>query len=112
MCELQSDPPTNVKVSTMKAYVTRLRRVRRQLNGLPLISIICKPQEAISLLEQNAAEHLAANTLTDDLGAVLATVKHAMSERQREHTAHYITVCAQEDTGPSQGGLQQQQGAQ
>jgi hypothetical protein len=92
MCELQQHPPTCVKPSTFKSYVTRLRRVRKQHHGLPLINIICKAQEAISLLEQNAAVHLAANTLTDDLGAVLATAKHAMSERQRTHTTHYMTV--------------------
>jgi hypothetical protein len=92
MCELHKDPPAGVKPSTVQCYVTRLRRVRKQHSGLPLINIICKAKEAISLLEHNAAVHLAANTLTDDLGAVLATAKHAMSERQREHTAHYMTV--------------------
>lgn len=66
--------------------------MRKQHNGLPLINIICKAKEAISLLEQNTVVHLAANTLTDDLGAVLATAKHAMRERQRQHTAHYMTV--------------------
>jgi hypothetical protein len=92
MCELQQNPPAGVTASTVKCYVNRLRRVRRQHNGLPVLAIICKAHEAISVLERNAADHLSANTLTDDLGAVLATAKHAMSERLREHTAHYMTV--------------------
>jgi hypothetical protein len=88
---LKDSPPASLAPSSVATYLKRIRHVRVQFDGAPIITILCKGQEAIKQLEDNAQTYgNAANTLVADLTAVLAVAKHVMSDRATELASDYL----------------------
>lgn len=93
LCSLLHHPQTGLAAKTVKSYIDRVKRIRRQLDGAPIIHIICQGEDAISRLEAMAAQHgTTLNTLKADIGVIQSLAKHVMSGRQKEHTAHYVSI--------------------
>lgn len=93
MREMCIHPPVGLSARSFKDYEDNLRRVRQQLDGARLIDIISQGRGTICVLQNNARAGLvSANTLTADLASVLAAVKHAMSNRVKLLTTHYVEI--------------------
>jgi hypothetical protein len=91
--KLITNLPYGLSPGTFKDYEGNLRRVRQQLDGERLITIISQGQNAISVLQNNARAGLvSANTLAADLGSVLACVKHCLDDKVRRLIDHYVKV--------------------
>lgn len=89
----EESPPAGLTASSIGRYLERIRRVRKQFDGAPLLKILCKGSDAIDKLKGNATEHkLSPNTLTADVGAVLAAAKHGVSERTQQHIGDYVKI--------------------
>jgi len=89
----EKSPPVGLSASSIGRYLERIRRVRKQFDGIPLLKILCQGSAAVDRLQNNAATNkLSPNTLTADVGAVLAAVKHGVSERTQHHIEGYVKV--------------------
>jgi len=88
---LQDRPPVGVTAGTIAQNVKKLRSIRRQFGGAPLLEIISTSAAGVPRLEENAAKHdRSLNTLATEIGALLSAVKHAMGDRAKLHTEHYM----------------------
>lgn len=89
----EQTPPLGLTASSVGRYLERLRRVRKQFDGAPVLKVVCQGSVAIDKLKNNAAVYqLAPNTLTADVGVVLAAVKHGVSDRVQQHIGDYVKV--------------------
>lgn len=89
----EQTPPEGLAASSMGRYLERIRRVRRQFGGAPLLKILCQGSDAIDKLKGNAYQYnLAPNTLVSDVGAILAAVKHGVSDRTQQHIGDYVKL--------------------